>query len=298
MRIARFSDDRGEGLATIDANGSTRGLRSGDSDFPGSIGEILARGIDGIADAGKKLAGGQEIDLARSKFLPPIGNPGKILCVGLNYADHSAESGYAVPDYPTIFGRFPSSLVGHRAPIIRPRISECLDFEGELVAVIGRGGREISHSAALSHVAGYSIFNDGSVRDFQHRTPQWTVGKNFDGTGAFGPYFVTADELPQGCRGLRLTTRLNGEVVQDASTDDLIFDVATLISLLSEAMTLEPGDIIVTGTPAGVGAARKPPLWMKPGDVCEVAIEGVGELVNPIADQEPVKNTIRETVAA
>jgi acylpyruvate hydrolase len=168
---------------------------------------------------------------------------------------------------------------------VRPRVSDKFDYEGELVVVIGRGGRAISKDAALSHVIGYSIFNDASVRDYQMKSTQWTMGKNFDGTGAFGPHLVTADELPAGGAGLRLQTRLNGKVVQDASTAELIFDVKTLISLLSEAFTLESGDIIVSGTPSGVGFARKPPLWMKAGDVCEVEIEGVGTLVNPVADE-------------
>ena len=154
-----------------------------------------------------------------------------------------------------------------------------------MVAVIGKGGRRIAKDKALDHVLAYSIFNDGSIRDFQHLTPQWTVGKNFDGTGAFGPQLVTADELPAGAAGLRLQTRLNGQVVQDASTRNLMFDVATLVSVLSEAMTLNPGDIVVTGTPAGIGAARRPPLFMKAGDVCEVEIEGLGVLRNPIVDE-------------
>ena len=166
-------------------------------------------------------------------------------------------------------------------------MSDKLDYEGELVAVIGRGGRDIAKERALDHVAGYSIFNDGSVRDYQLRTPQWTVGKNFDGTGAFGPYFVTADQLPKGAAGLSLQTRLNGTVMQSTSTSDMVFDVATLVSLLSVAMTLEPGDVIVTGTPAGVGGARKPPVFMKPGDICEVEIEGIGVLRNAIAAQSP-----------
>jgi acylpyruvate hydrolase len=219
------------------------------------------------------------------RFLPPLTTPSKIICVGLNYAEHSRETGNQVPSYPTIFARFASSLIGHEQPMIRPAVSEQLDFEGELVAVIGQGGRNISKAAALDHVLGYSLFNDGSIRDYQRMTPQWTVGKNFDGTGSFGPWIVTTDQLPPGCAGLNLQTRLNGKVVQSASTDDLIFDVATLISTLSEAFTLSRGDVIVTGTPSGVGAARKPPLWMKPGDVCEVEVGRVGVLRNTILDE-------------
>lgn len=151
--------------------------------------------------------------------------------------------------------------------------------------MIGRGGRHIRKARALDHVRGYALFNEGSVRDYQFKSPQWTVNKNFDGTGAFGPFLVTADELPPDCKGLRLRTRLNGEVVQDASTDDMVFDVATLVAIISEAITLQPGDLIVTGTPSGVGMARKPPLFMKPGDVCEVEVEGLGVLVNAVEDE-------------
>jgi 2-keto-4-pentenoate hydratase/2-oxohepta-3-ene-1,7-dioic acid hydratase in catechol pathway len=155
-----------------------------------------------------------------------------------------------------------------------------------MVAVIGKGGRAISEADALSHVAGYSVFNDGSVRDYQLRTPQWTIGKNFDGTGAFGPAFVTADELPPGAAGLRIQTRLNGRVLQNASTDDLVFSVARLVSLISAAMTLEAGDVIVTGTPAGVGLGHKPPIFMKQGDVCEIEIEKIGLLSNPVVKEQ------------
>ncbi len=217
--------------------------------------------------------------------LPPIPNPEKIICVGLNYLDHTAESGFVQPDYPTLFTRVNSSLVGDGAPIIRPNVSEQLDYEGELVAVIGRGGRHIKKADALDHVAGYSIFNDASIRDYQFKTPQWTVGKNFDGTGAFGPVFVTADELPDGCKGLKLETRLNGMIVQSAPIASMVFDVASQIEIISAAITLAPGDLLVTGTPSGVGLARKPPLWMKPGDICEVEIEGIGVLRNPIRDE-------------
>jgi acylpyruvate hydrolase len=171
--------------------------------------------------------------------------------------------------------------------MIRPRVtdSEGLDYEGEIAVVIGKGGRHIAQGDALSHVAGYSLFNDGSVREYQFKTPQWTVGKNFDGTGAFGPDLVTADELPLGVKGLRLETRLNGQIVQSASTDEMVFDVATLISVISEAITLEAGDVIVSGTPSGIGWARTPKLLMKAGDVCEVSVEKIGMLRNVIADE-------------
>ncbi len=269
----------------LHGDGPFRGYLATDGKHPGSLADLIAGGSEHIVAAGRVLLAGPAVDLGKVELLPPLPAPGKIVCVGLNYADHSAESGYELPTYPTIFGRFASSLIGHGAPIVRPRVSEQLDYEGEFVAVIGRGGRDIPKARALEHVVAYSLFNDASIRDYQFKAPQWTMGKNFDGTGAFGPYLVTADELPLGCQGLRLQTRLNGELVQSASTDDLVFDVATLVSVLSEAFTFEPGDIIVTGTPSGVGLARKPPLWMKPGDVCEVELEGIGVLRNPVVDQ-------------
>ena len=282
MRIAAYSINGRPGLAACGPDGRFHG-----GPTPDGIAEHLRDGLESLTAFARGLLALPEVDIEAVDLLPPLPNPPKIICVGLNYADHSAESGFAVPDYPTVFGRFASSLIGHGAPIVRPRVSEQLDYEGEFVAVIGRGGRDIPKARALDHVAAYSLFNDASVRDYQFKAPQWTVGKNFDGTGAFGPWLVTADALPPGCAGLRLQTRLNGAVVQDASTDDLVFDVATLVSTLSEAWTLEPGDVIVTGTPSGVGLARKPPLWMKPGDVCEVELEGLGVLRNPIADQPP-----------
>ena len=285
MRFAAYRQNGVEGLAAAaEGDGPFRGYATTDSGHPGSLTSLVARGGEHLRAAGRTLLAGPEIELGAVELLPPLPAPGKIVCIGLNYADHSAESGFKVPDYPTVFGRFASSLIGHGAAIVRPRVSEQLDYEGEFVAVIGRGGRFIPKTRALEHVIAYSLFNDASIRDYQFKAPQWTVGKNFDGTGAFGPCLVTADELPPGCTGLQLRTRLNGEVVQSASTDELVFDVATLVSLLSEAFTLEPGDIIVTGTPSGVGLARKPPLWMKPGDVCEVELEGLGVLRNPVRD--------------
>jgi acylpyruvate hydrolase len=286
MRFASYRQNGVQGLAAAaDAKNQFHGMLATDAKYPGGLASLISAGSDALTAAGKILLTGPAISLADVELLPPLSEPGKIVCVGLNYADHSAESGFKVPDYPTVFGRFNSSLIADGAPIIRPDVSEQLDYEGEFVAVIGKGGRNIKKADALSHVVGYSLFNDASIRDYQFKAPQWTVGKNFDDSGAFGPYLVTADELPPGCRGLRLQTRLNGVVVQDANTDSLVFDVATLISVLSEAFSFSPGDIIVTGTPAGVGLARKPPLWMKDGDVCEVEVEGIGILSNPIANQ-------------
>ena len=244
---------------------------------------ILAAGA--VPELSHRL--GAALDPNLLTYRPALERPGKILCIGLNYIDHAAESPYAkVPDYPAVFPRVNTSLIGHGEPMIRPTASEQLDYEGEMAVVIGRGGRHISRERALDHVGFYGIFNDGSIRDYQFKSTQWTMGKNFDGTGAFGPELVTPDELPPGADGLRLETRLNGEVVQAANTSDMVFKVADLIYYLSECMTLEPGDLIVTGTPAGVGFARKPPLWMKGGDVCEVALEGFQTLRNPIQNEK------------
>ncbi|QUN32543.1 fumarylacetoacetate hydrolase family protein (plasmid) [Cupriavidus sp. KK10] len=285
MRFARFKKNGREGIAVSHPEQGFFGSFIDQGGEQADLLSALARGPEAVSALTDLLLNGSAVSLDEVQVLPPLATPQKIICIGLNYADHSAETGFEPPAYPTIFSRFASSLIGHGDAIIRPGVSTMLDYEGEIVVVIGKTGRNIARAAALDHVFGYSLFNDASLRDYQTRTPQWTIGKNFDGTGAFGPYIVTADELPAGAKGLRLQTLLNGEVVQDGNTNDLIFDVATLVSLLSEVMTLSPGDIIVTGTPAGVGVARKPPLWMKPGDVCEVRADGLGVLRNPIMDE-------------
>jgi 2-keto-4-pentenoate hydratase/2-oxohepta-3-ene-1,7-dioic acid hydratase in catechol pathway len=286
-------------LATLLASGRpVLHVRRGDGYVPVSaLAPELPDDLVGLIEAGEGArarlaaalasAGGSDVvPEAEARFLPPIRKPAKIVCLGLNYVDHAAEGGFEKPDYPAIFLRTPSSLVAHGAPIIRPLASDQLDYEVELAVIIGRRTRHATAADALGAVAGYSVFNDGSVRNYQRRSAQWTIGKNFDATGGFGPDFVTADAVPPGAKGLRITTRLNGRTVQDANTDDMIFDVATTIAIVSECMTLDPGDVIVMGTPAGVGHARKPPLWMKPGDVCECEIEGIGLLRNPIALEE------------
>lgn len=274
---------------SIELNGKPAlGVRNGQGDIDvigdESLESLLAGGTDLVAHAKNRKAS-QTIKAADAKFLPPLSRPTKIICVGLNYADHTAESPYEQPDYPTLFLRLHTSLVGHDQPIVRSKLSDSLDYEGEVAVVLGKGGRYISKDDALGCVAGYSVFNDGSVREYQFKAPQWTVGKNFDATGGFGPDLVTADELPAGAKGLKIETRLNGKVVQSANTSDMIFDVATLISIISEAITLEAGDVIVSGTPAGIGWARDPKLLMRDGDVCEVTVEKLGTLRNPIVDE-------------
>ncbi len=248
-----------------------------------SLESLLARGVD-LTTHGAEANGGL-VEIAEDAYLPLMSRPTKIICVGLNYADHTKESPYAQPSYPTLFPRWNSSLTAHNKPLIRPRVSDSLDYEGEMAVVLKSGGRHIRKEDALEHVAGYALFNEGSVRDYQFISPQWTVGKNFDDTGAFGPVLVTADELPAGGKGLLLETRVNGKVVQSANTNDMLFDVATIISTLSEAVTLEAGDVIVSGTPAGVGFGMNPKVYLKAGDVVEVSIEGIGKLVNPVVDE-------------
>ncbi|SEO09636.1 2-keto-4-pentenoate hydratase/2-oxohepta-3-ene-1,7-dioic acid hydratase (catechol pathway) [Duganella sp. CF517] len=224
---------------------------------------------------------GEEIAVADVTLLAPVPRPGKVICIGLNYRAHAAEGGFEVPDYPSVFLRGPTSLGGPDAAIILPACSDKLDFEAELAVVIGKTATNVRENA-LDYVAGYCCFNDGTIRDYQRKTTQWTSGKNFDQTGGFSADLVTPDELPAGASGLRIQSRLNGEIMQDSNTGDLIFDVAALIVTLSEAMTLEPGDVIATGTPSGVGYARKPPVFMREGDVLEVEIERIGLLSNTV----------------
>ena len=222
----------------------------------------------------------KESDVA---WLPVIPNPGKIVCVGLNYEEHRVETGRDKTENPALFLRVAESQVGHRQPILRPRESSHLDFEAEIALIIGKGGRRISQQDCWNHIAGYSCYNDGSVREWQRHTVQWTAGKNFAQTGAFGPWMVTVDEIAPN-EVMTLSCRLNGERMQHATTEMMIFKFPKLIEYISAFTPLAPGDVIVTGTPGGVGARRTPPLWMKPGDTVEIEIDKVGVLVNTIAD--------------
>ncbi len=282
MRIVHFEIGGVPGIGA-DEGAGWHGLTRRDAGFPGTLPELIEQGAD-LSRVGRDLGRSPAIELSAVRLLPPVPDPPKILCVGLNYDDHLEESGLKKPVYPEIFGRFSTSLIAHRAPIRRPRESTALDYEAELAVVIGKPGRRITRDQALDHVAGYSLFNDATIRDFQLRTPQWTIGKNFDGTGAFGPWLVTPDAVPPGAHGLRVQGRLNGQVMQDSRTDKLIFGVATLIEMISVAMSLERGDVIITGTPGGVGAARKPPVYMRSGDIFDVEIEGIGVLSNVVQD--------------
>jgi 2-keto-4-pentenoate hydratase/2-oxohepta-3-ene-1,7-dioic acid hydratase in catechol pathway len=241
----------------------------------------ITAGLAGVAEAAASAAA---TSLADIEWLPVVPNPDKILCVGLNYEMHRQETGRSAVENPTIFARYANSQTGHLAPIVRPKVSTDLDYEGELAIIIGKPGRYISREDALNHVAGYAIYNDGSIRDFQKHTHQFTPGKNFPDTGAFGPWMMTPDELGP-LPDLRIQTRLNGQVVQNATFSQMIFDIARQIEYCSSFTRLEAGDVIASGTPGGVGAKRTPPLWMKPGDLVEVEIDKLGILRNPIVEE-------------
>lgn len=216
----------------------------------------------------------------------PLANPGAIICLGLNYTDHIKEGGYEIPDYPALFMRGRNSIMAAGAPLVRPTCSDKLDYEAELMLIVGRRGRHISEEDALNYVFGYTVFNDGSVRDYQRKTHQWTPGKNFDDTGAIGPFVVTPDELPAGASGLKIESRVGTEVLQSSNTANMIWSVAKAIATISEYTTLEPGDMIAMGTPPGVGHAKKPnPRWLVPGEVVEIEIEGIGICASPIVQE-------------
>tara|TARA_Y100000815_G_scaffold150594_1_gene136487 strand:- start:12921 stop:13766 length:846 start_codon:yes stop_codon:yes gene_type:complete len=249
------------------------------SRYPDLKALIAAGAIHELADAT-----GDTVALTEVEMLPPIAKPDKIICIGLNYLGHIKETGRDRPEYPSIFTRFPASLVGHDQPMIRPAVSDMFDYEGEFAIVIGKPGRAIAKGKAFDHVAGYTCFNDGSIRDFQRHTSQFWGGKNFDRSGSMGPWLVTPDELGDPTKPT-MVTRLNGEVMQETSVGDLAFQIPDLISYISTITELVPGDIIATGTPGGVGLFRDPKVFMKPGDRIEVEISGIGTLRNVIAEE-------------
>jgi acylpyruvate hydrolase len=283
MRLVSFRTDEGLRIGLADG-GTVVDLNAVDRRLPTDLGALLRGGFDLalLAAVADRANGRHVLPLAGIDIDLPLTTPGKIFCLGLNYLQHVKEGPFEVPDYPTIFMRGLSSLVAHGKPIVRPLISDKLDYEAELALVIGKRTRHATKADALKSVAGYACFNDGTLRDYQKRTVQWTVGKNFDSTGGFGPFFVTPDALPPGAIGLKIESRLNGEIMQSENTANMMFPVAETIATISAAITLEPGDMIVMGTPSGVGYARKPPVFMKPGDTCEIEIEGLGVLSNPI----------------
>ncbi len=290
MRFLSFKADHHTGVGWIkDASSETLvDLSLLGLDLPADLKTLIAtEGAMAAAHAAALKAPATAIrTLSSVQLLPLIPNPGKIVCMGLNYADHAKEGGNARPEYPSFFMRGATSMVGHQSPIVRPKASTQLDYEAELAVVIGQRARHLTADNALACIAGYSCFNDASIRNYQRKSAQWTIGKNFDGTGPFGPWLVTPDELPPGAEGLRIQSRLNGKVMQDANTRDFLWNVVESLRIITECMTLEPGDVVITGTPAGVGYARTPPVWMAHGDVCEIEIEGIGTLSNPIVDEQ------------
>ena len=258
-----------------------------DRQLPGTLQEVLAT-PDGLAAAAHALAAGMgKGPFVTGTWLPPVARPGKILCIGLNYRDHAAETGSPIPTEPIVFSKFATAVVGPEQPVVLPKVSNEVDYEAELVVVIGKAGKNISREQAFSHVAGYVVGNDVSARDWQKGRPggQWLLGKTPDTFAPIGPWLVTADEVHEP-HDLRIQLRLNGQTVQDSRTTELIFGVDQLIAHISQLVTLEPGDLIFTGTPPGVGAARKPPLFLKDGDVMEVEIESVGVLKNPVVAEK------------
>jgi 2-keto-4-pentenoate hydratase/2-oxohepta-3-ene-1,7-dioic acid hydratase in catechol pathway len=288
MKLMTFAKDGRTALGLVDGE-SVIDLASADPSLPKDMQSLIEAGPSALASvraaAGRAPASTRHA-VASVKPALPIARPAKFVCVGLNYALHAKEGGHAIPTYPSFFLRVNSSLIPASASVVRPKCSIQLDYECELTIVIGKGGRHIAEDKALDHVFGYTLFNDVSVRDYQRKTSQWTAGKNFDATGPLGPHIVTADTLPPGAAGLRITTRVNGETMQDSNTSDMIFSTARTIAILSEIMTLEPGDMIATGTPSGVAHARKPPAWMKAGDTVEVEVEKIGVLRNPVVDEK------------
>ncbi|MCK7614668.1 fumarylacetoacetate hydrolase family protein [Roseibium sediminicola] len=260
----------------------------------GRVGPDLRAIVDGHVDLNALVAERDKVDAEPLSSLTPglpIARPGKIICLGLNYVDHIKEGGYDVPTYPALFMRSVTSMIPAGAPMVRPSCSEQLDYEAELMVIIGKGGKHIAEDDALDHVFGYTLFNDGSVREYQRKTHQWTPGKNFDGTGPVGPVVVTPDELPKGAEGLKIESRVGSEILQSATTSDMLWSVARTIATVSEFTTLEPGDYLAMGTPPGVGHAKKPPRWLRPGETVEVEIEGIGVCANPVVAEEDVRAT-------
>jgi len=280
MKLASYRIAQGYGYGVVREDGIVDLTRRVGRKYPDLRALLAGRGLaqaEKIASSAKKA----DIKLSKAVFLPVIPNPGKIICVGLNYEEHRMETGRDKTENPALFIRVAESQVGHGQPIVMPPESTHLDFEGEIAVIIGKAGRRIAEANAWKHIAGYACYNDGSIRDWQRHTVQWTAGKNFSRTGGFGPWMVTRGEIKDG-EELVLETRLNGQVMQHATTEQMIHRIPRLINYISTFTPLEPGDVIVTGTPGGVGARRDPPVWMKPGDKVEIEVSKVGVLVNPV----------------
>jgi acylpyruvate hydrolase len=290
MKIVGFTTDAGLRLGTVERD-QVIDLQAVDPALPNDLAALLGRyggGLEPLADIASRAPASARRPLAGLNYALPVARPGKIICLGLNYLEHVKEGRYAdnMPKFPTLFARSLNSVVPHQHPLIRPLASETFDYEAELVAVIGKRAKHVTRDNALSYVAGYTCANEGSIREFQRHTTQWHIGKNFDSSGSIGPWVVTADELPPGGKGLKIESRLNGTIMQSDNTSNMMFPVAETIAYASQGITLEPGDLLLTGTPSGVGHARKPPVWMRHGDVCEIEIEAIGILRNPVEDEK------------
>lgn len=285
MRFTTFRQQNQDRLGVV-TESDVIDLQQALPDLSSDLRTNLRNGVDMVAAAKAAIQStALRMSLASLTLSPLLPEPGKIICLGLNYFDHAKEGGRDKPEYPWFFMRTATSLLAPNAKALRPKVSVRFDYEAEVAVIIGKTVKHATLDNALDAVFGYSCFNDISVRDYQKKTPQWSIGKNFDRTGGFGPVLVTADELPAGASELRIQSRLNGQIMQDANTRDMIWGVAETIKLVSECMTLEPGDLIVMGTPAGVGQARNPPVWMKHGDTIEIEIENIGILHNTIENE-------------
>jgi 2-keto-4-pentenoate hydratase/2-oxohepta-3-ene-1,7-dioic acid hydratase in catechol pathway len=280
MRLASFMIDGDEKYGIVTDSGVIDLTRHVGERYPDLKAVIADGATDGLARYSESRP---HYDPTEVTWLPVIPNPGKILCIGVNYEDHRAETANDEVSYPAMFLRTTESQTGHGTAIIRPVESHTLDYEAEIALIIGTEGRRIQRHDAWAHIAGYSCYNDGSVREFQRHTTQYTAGKNFPGTGALGPWMVTADEIPPNTV-LTLTCHLNGELMQRATTDQMIFGIPAIVEYVSTVTRLQPGDVVVTGTPGGVGARRRPPVWMKPGDTVTVSVDRIGVLENTIVD--------------
>jgi 2-keto-4-pentenoate hydratase/2-oxohepta-3-ene-1,7-dioic acid hydratase in catechol pathway len=290
MKIVGFASEAGPRLGIVEGD-RVIDLQAVDPKLPGDLGAVLRRDrgdLKPLADLARRAPATARRPLAGLTYALPVALPGKIICLGLNYLEHVKEGRYAdnLPKFPTLFMRGLNSIVPHLHSLIRPRVSETFDYEAELVAVIGQRAKHMRLDNALSCVAGWTCCNEGSIREFQRHTTQWHIGKNFDHTGSVGPWVVTADELPPGGKGLKIESRVNGKVMQSDNTSNMMFPIAETIVYATQGITLEPGDLLLTGTPSGVAHARKPPAWMRHGDVCEIEIEGIGILRNPIEDEK------------
>ncbi len=286
MKLITFQDKGPARLGVLRGEDQIIDLQQADASLPNEITTFLSAGAEAFDTARQAVASAATtISLSAVTLLSPISRPGKIICIGLNYSDHAAESGLPIPQFPVVFAKYANAVIAHGDNIVLPRVTQQVDYEAELGFVIGKRGRYIPESEAMAYVGGYLAINDVSARDYQARTSQWTMGKTFDTFCPMGPTLTTADEIADP-HNLRISLNIGGEVLQDSNTSNLIFSIPQLIASLSEVMTLEVGDVVSTGTPPGVGMARKPQRWLQAGDVVNVTIEGLGTLSNPVIAEQ------------